>query len=542
MNGLSRRRFLEYGIGAGAALLVPPLLRPPGALAARGGALRRYVQPVPLPGHGVVVAAPKHGSSYAFVQRQIERQLHPDLPPTPVWAYDDGSGLAAQAGSFGMAIAAERDVSIEATFTNRLPEVYPEWIPDDRRLLPSDDDTVRLMTHLHGGFVSAADDGNPCITPNGFAYGEAQRVSYPNAQAASLLWFHDHGLGATRLNVFAGLAGAYILRDEYDTGAEPNPAGLPGGAYELPLVIQDRLFNADGTFLYPRSLIGSDVSWIGEYFGDTMLVNGKVWPYVEVEPRLYRLRLLNGCNARILNLHLGGVPMWQVGGDLGLWDKPMPLDGVVLAPAERADLVVDFSRSSGQTLILTNSPPRPPVSTPAPPLPHVMQIRVGTRVTHLGPASVPASLPGIAADLLAATNKRFITLNEVNVDQPDWYLNLNGDSFMDGPAATETPTAGAVEDWHWVNLTADTHPMHIHLVGHQVVGRIPFDARAYTDAAKNAGAWTASSGVRGGFDPSAFYTGPMQPPDPAERGFKDTTKAHPGFVTVVRARFDLPPG
>jgi spore coat protein A len=133
-------------------------------------------------------------------------------------------------------------------------------------------------------------------------------------------------------------------------------------------------------------------------------------------------------------------------------------------------------------------------------------------------------------------------LNEVNVDQPDWYLNLNGDPFMEGPAATETPRAGNVEDWYWVNLTADTHPMHIHLVMHQVVGRIPFDAKAYTAAAQRAGAWSVGSGVHGGFDPSSFFTGPMQPPDLTERGLKDTTRANPGFVTVVRARFDLPPG
>ena len=105
---------------------------------------------------------------------------------------------------------------------------------------------------------------------------------------ASLLWFHDHGLGATRLNVFAGLAAAYILRDEFDTGAEPNPIGIPGGAYEIPLVIQDRQFNPDGTFLYPTSDIPG-ATWIGEYFGDVMLVNGKVWPFLEVEPRMYRL-------------------------------------------------------------------------------------------------------------------------------------------------------------------------------------------------------------------------------------------------------------
>ncbi len=188
------------------------------------------------------------------------------------------------------------------------------------------------------------------MTPNGFGPGETQSVHYTNQlpqMPASLLWFHDHGLGATRLNVFAGLAAAYILRDEYDTGAEPNPIGIPGGAYEIPLVVQDRQFNPDGTFLYPTSEIPG-ATWIGEYFGDVMLVNGKVWPFLNVEPRLYRFRILNGCNARILNLDIGGPSLWQIGAEGGMWDKPVPVKELVLAPAERADVLVDFSKFAGQ--------------------------------------------------------------------------------------------------------------------------------------------------------------------------------------------------
>jgi spore coat protein A len=130
------------------------------------------------------------------------------------------------------------------------------------------------------------------------------------------MWFHDHAMGATRLNVFAGLAGGYVLRDCFDTGTEPNPVGIPGGAYEVPLVIQDRQFNPDGTFGYPKSTIPG-VTWIGEYFGDVMLVNGKVWPYLNVEPRMYRFRILNGCNARIMSLSFGRAPVWQIGAEGG---------------------------------------------------------------------------------------------------------------------------------------------------------------------------------------------------------------------------------
>src|SRR6266487_3594540 len=254
MAGMSRRQFLGYGLGAGAALALPWTVAARAAPGGMGGRLRKYLQPVPVPGRGIVVASPVGQNRYAFTQRQIRRRLHPHLPPTPFWAYDDGSGLAGQAGSFGMAVVARSGTPVRASFTNNLPGTYPGWIPVDTRLTVKPDKVVRAMTHLHGGFVAADSDGNPAITPDGFYQGgpngATQSVYYTNQQPqmpASLLWFHDHGLGTTRLNVFAGLAAAYIVRDKFDTGAEPNPIGIPGGAYEIPLVIQDRQFNADGT-------------------------------------------------------------------------------------------------------------------------------------------------------------------------------------------------------------------------------------------------------------------------------------------------------
>src|SRR6266508_148095 len=535
MAGITRRRFLQYGAGISAALTMP-WAQPSAAFAAMGGKLGKYLEQVPLPGHGIVVATPTGPNQYLFTQTQITRRLHPQLPPTPLWAYDDGSGLAGQAGSFGMAVVAQTGTPLSVSFTNDLPATYPAWIPVDTRLTPLGNQ-VRVMTHLHGGFVAADSDGNPAVPPAGFGPGQTQTVLYPNQSPqmpASLLWFHDHGLGATRLNVFAGLAAAYLLRDQFDTGDEPNPIAIPGGAYEVPLVIQDRQFNPDGTLLYPTSDI-EGVTWIGEYFGDVMLVNGKVWPFLNVEPRLYRFRILNGCNARILNLGLGGVRMWQIGAEGGLWDRPVPVTRLVLAPAERADVLVDFRRSPGQTLVMKNSPPPKPVVTPAPSLSHVMQLRVGTTVTQPPPTTIPTSLPGRAADLPAPTTTRYITLNEIGVDTAGWFLNLNGLHFED--PATETPTVGSVEDWVYINMTGDTHPMHTHLVTHQVIGRTPFNVEAYEEAAE-----AGPDGVPGGIDPTPFATGPMQPPAPEERGFKDTTKANPGYFTTIRGRFDLPAG
>jgi spore coat protein A, manganese oxidase len=538
VEGMTRRRFLQYGAAAGAALALPWPLRTSSARAASGPQLRKYLEPLPLPGSGMVVATPSGANSYSFAQRQIARQLHPDLPPTPFWAYDDGSGLGGQAGSFGMAVVAESGTPVTVNYTHELPATYPAWIPVDTRLTPLGIE-VRLMTHLHGGFVAADSDGNPAVTPNGFGPGETQTVFYTNQlpqMPASLLWFHDHGLGTTRLDVFAGLAAAYILRDEVDTGEEPNPIGIPGGAYEVPLVIQDRQFNPDGTFLYPRSDIAG-ATWIGEYFGDVMLVNGKVWPFLDVEPRMYRLRILNGCNARILSLDLGGPSLWQIGAEGGLWDTPVLVSQLVLAPAERADVLVDFSKFAGARLVLKNHNPKKPVSTPAPSLEQVMQVRVGHTVRQPGPRSIPASLPGRQANLPGPLRTRYITLNEIDVDEPTWFLNLNGVHFAERPV-TETPKAGTIEDWVYVNLTADTHPMHSHLVTFQVVGRTPFDAAAYDEANEP----TGGGGVPGGIDPSPYATGPMEPPDPSERGFKDTVKVNPGYFTTIRARYELPEG
>ena len=547
MADTSRRNFLQYSLATGAALGVSAARPDIAAAATRASApaalqsqaLTPYLQPLPLPGAGLVVAAPTSANHYDFSVRMISKQVHPSLPATPVFAYDDGSGLAGQAGSLGMVIVATTGTPVTATYTNNLPAVYPSWIPVDTRLTPLGTQ-VRMLTHLHGAFVAGADDGNPMVTPNGFGLGETQTVTYPNQapeQSARLMWFHDHAMGATRLNVFAGLAGAYLLRDEFDTGTEPNPIGVPGGAYEIPLVFQDRQFNTDGTFRYPLSTIPG-ATWIGEYFGNTFLVNGKVWPYLNVEPRLYRFRILNGCNARIMNVTFN-APTWQIGNEGGLFDTTVAMPSLTLTPAERADVIVDFSSLAGQTRYVRNNPPVAPVSTPAPNLPQVMQIRVGTTVTNPGPAFIPANLPGVRPNLTHPVTSRYITLNEVGADTSGWYLNLNSRHFGKAPL---TPRVGTVEDWYFINTTPDTHPMHTHLFTHQVIGRVPFDVAGYVAA------HGTPTGVPGGINPFpkppgvSFATGPMLPPTPDERGWKETTKANPGYVTIIRAKMDLPTG
>src|SRR6266508_2001371 len=167
MNMITRRNFLKYGAGASAALTLPWTVRQAFATGPARSLLRKYIQPLPLPGAGIVVATPSEMNQYSFTLTEIARQLHPHLPPTPFWAYDDGSGLAGQAGSFGMAVVAQTGIPLDVWFTNRLPPTYPSWIPVDTRLTPLGNE-VRVMTHLHGGFVEADSDGNPAVTPDGF--------------------------------------------------------------------------------------------------------------------------------------------------------------------------------------------------------------------------------------------------------------------------------------------------------------------------------------------------------------------------------------
>jgi spore coat protein A len=250
---------------------------------------------------------------------------------------------------------------------------------------------------------------------------------------------------------------------------------------------------------------------------------------------MYRFRILNGCNARILSLDVGGPNPWQIGAEGGLFDVPVPMRQLVLAPAERADVLVDFTKFAGNTLVVKNHRAPRPVSNPAPSLESVMQIRVGTTVSQRGPTSIPSALPGRRAELSDPVATRYVTLNEIDTDEPTWFLNLSGVHFDQGPT-TETPKAGTVEDWVYINMTGDTHPMHTHLVTFQVIGRTPFDVQAYEEAHEG------SNGVPGGIDPTPFATGPMVGAAPEERGFKDTVKANPGQFITIRAKFDLPTG
>ncbi|KKK64275.1 hypothetical protein LCGC14_2985870, partial [marine sediment metagenome] len=367
------------------------------------------------------------------------------------------------------------------------------------------------------------------------------------------LWYHDHSLGMTRLNVYAGMAGFWIVRDDVEDslnlpGPAPRLRDEPETKYfEIPIAIQDRSFNADGSLFYPGSrtffdgydgpfIPDSSVPpiWNPEFFGDTMVVNGRTWPYLEVEPRKYRLRLLNGCNSRFLILKTDRpLTFHQIGSEGGLLpDAPVALTQLLMAPAERADVIVDFSSfEPGDEIILLNLGPDSPFGgLPVDPedqadpetTGQVMKFKV-VELTGEDTSEIPAELPPIEP-LTTELPARDLTLNEEMDEQAGIPIAALLGTGAAGPLSwsadvTETPTSGDTEVWRILNLTEDAHPVHLHLVMFQVLDRTPFDADAYHQAQAE-----YLEGDKSGPppDPKDFAEG-----DPVERnsweaGLKDT--------------------
>jgi spore coat protein A, manganese oxidase len=493
-------------------------------------AVQSSTVPLPL----LTKAKPVGRNTYRIVVGAATVTMHPTLgSATRVFGYDDSSGRGVK--SPGYTIEVTKGTPTSVTYVNSLPaqHLFDNEVPDYMH----SGSPVRMSTHLHGGHVAGDSDGNPYAYPAEYVQGQVQNVVYPNDQNATLLWYHDHSDQITRLNVYAGLAGLYIVRDGADTGAEPNGLGVPGGGYEIPLVITDRAFDSSGQLFY-----SPDSTWLPEFFGNSPVVNGAVQPYLNVEPRMYRFRVLNASNARFWNLTVDGTPpMVQIGSDGGLFDRPVPLSQLLLLPAERADIVIDFSKFAGKTLTVRNPDLPADVSSPAEALPTVMEFRVGKKVTHQGPPKFPTTLPGSMPALGAPSLTRVITLEEAEdpITGEPAYGSLNGRKFDDQRGVTEQPKVGTTEDWKLVNLTEDTHPIHVHLVQFQVLDRTPFDANAYAAALDEA---RAADPDAPNPDATPYLTGPAVPPDANERGWKDTVRANPGQVTRIRMRWDLPAG
>ncbi|KEZ78990.1 multicopper oxidase family protein [Salinisphaera hydrothermalis] len=507
---ISRRHFLRMGAaGAATAGIGMPALgwgdegrKSPQALSMDPRTLARYVDALPVPPK----AAPtrqwplpdEHGQRiphYRVSMNEAEVQVHRDMKPTRMWTYDGSHPGPTFDTVSGQAISVE--------WVNNLPSEH--FLPVDYTVcgMKPGAQSVRNIVHVHGGRTPAASDGYP---EDWYPPGESKTAHYPNGQEATTLWYHDHAMGVSRLNHYAGMMGAFLIRDEVEAAL-----GLPNGDQEIPLIICDRYFSPEGQLYYPTSGIPGH-PWISEFRGNAIMINGKLYPYLEVEPRKYRFRVVNGSNQRFLRLALGGKrPFHQIGSDQGLLSAPVPMTEILLAPAERADLVVDFADWSHQTFTLTNDGHA------------VMQLRVGGK-THRDRSQMPSTLrPVPRIPEAQAVRTRHLTLNDYMRPTGDSMLMLlNGTRWYAEP--TEDPELGSVEIWNLINLTEDTHPIHLHLVRFQILDRRPIDMYLYENHKK------------------LRYVGPSQGPAANEVGWKDVVQAHPGSVTRIIVPFDGYPG
>jgi FtsP/CotA-like multicopper oxidase with cupredoxin domain len=590
----------------------------------------------------------KPADYYEISMRQFSQQILPaGLPATTVWGY----GAIKSASSRGLLIHHAPSLTIESTWKrpvrikwiNELMGADGNYLPhllqvdqtlhwanppggttgrDTRPMFTSTPGPytgpVPIVTHLHGaagvgdesdGYAEAWYLPNAGNIPVGYATkgtwydffaGKANRkfavawgpgfatFQYPNDQRESTLWYHDHTLGMTRLNVYAGPAGFFLVRGgpEGDkavldsrtntTAVLPSPAPNEGDMfppnktyYEIPIAVQDRAFNSDGSLFYPDTRVffdeivrdyipDGDFSpiWNPEFFGNTIMVNGNTWPFQTVEQRRYRLRFLNGCQSRFLILDFNDIPgveVWQIGNEGGFLDAaPVNLtddDGnrLLMGLAERADLIVDFTNVPVGSYVLRNVGPDEPFGGGEPPgdfdaadpdtTGQVMQFRVVPAVAA-DPTTPPqflvlptiTRLSGGTARPLALIEKAGVGFdadgNEVEGPIEALLGTVDNGMTTEHPwmdPVTENPAVGATEVWEFYNATADAHPMHIHEVAFQVVNR-----------------QSLALDENGEVIQPIQLTGNVTPPEPWENGWKDTVVAYPGQVTRLRLRFVNP--
>jgi spore coat protein A, manganese oxidase len=426
---MSRRDILKLSFTAAAARVLAPwraLAHPDMAPAFPSPALAPFVDPLKIP---PVLKPRRVGKvdTYTIVMKPGVTRCHRDLPDTNILGFN---------GLFpGPTIRAVKGRAVSITQQNQMPAPHHGHLP---------------TVHLHGGLVAPEHDGHPSDT---IPLNGARTYLYPNQQAACGLWYHDHTHGATGENVYRGLAGLYFIDDPREKALR-----LPSGRYEIPLVLQDRSFTAQGQLVYVP-----DAHHIENGFaGDVMLVNGVAQPYLNVSTRKYRFRILNGSNSRIYKLALSnGRPLILVGTDGGLLQRPQYLESLELAPSERADVVVDFGGLTvGTSLVLSNLNGAARTAS-------LMQFNVAKkeRDTSIVPKFLKAwnELPESAA-----VASRDFTLNRQLVDgQLLWVIN--GQPYNSANPPLAQPKLGTIERWRFINPTTHPHPMHLHLVQFQVV-------------------------------------------------------------------------
>jgi spore coat protein A len=538
-----------------------------------------------------------------------EQILPSGYPMTLVWGYGGkvkdaitGQSLGYFRNSPGPTFMATRNMPIKVNWINHVTRYF---FPVDPTLHWADpnglgelsaasapayppgysgvQDPVPLVTHLHGAEVSSLYDGHPEAwwTANGIqgpAYNTLPGNSsdsavfyYPNEQPSATLWYHDHGLGVTRINVMSGLAGFYLLE-------EPGvlTGKLPSGQYDVPIVLQDRSFNDDGSMWLPIEGNSPDDHpyWEPEFFGDVMMVNGKTWPNFNVDQGQYRLRLLDGSNARFYHFNFSivetpgteteapvygdAIPFRVIGSDGGyLPSVTSEMTDLTIGPGERIEILIDFSMlEPGQKVIMTNDAIAPykgpyvyiPDDAPDPlTTGQLMQFTVqdskGFKAKNL-PAVLNPTLAGDYPTLGTPDNNRTLPFFEAvnpELDEPVGVF-LNGQKWSG--VLTETPQVGSTEDWYLVNPTEDAHPIHTHLTQFQVLYRQQIDTDGYVEAWLDANGLTeedipmptAQEPVEVPVD-DYLILGTEEAPSPYETGWKDTIHAWPGYVTVIRIRY-----
>jgi len=546
--------------------------------------LAPFVDPLPFPLR--LIAGERDGRLTVRIRAGVHK-FHRDLPASSIWGFE---GLIP-----GPTIEAERAHAVTVEWCNQLEgpfpvcsTVAPEATDADGvpvQCLPGlsggepDRHASRLIghtvVHLHGALTPASYDG---WAENIFAPGQTAVFHYPMEQRAALLWFHDHVMGITKLDVYAGLAGLWIVRDERE-----RELSLPEGPpFEVPLLIQDRNFDTDERGRLTGRLVHKTDPEVMEAFPPFTVVNGKVWPVLDVQPATYRFRVLNGSNARTYRLvliHDGGPALErivQIGTDHGLLRGPVsaPADGLVLASAERADLLVDFSDlAPGSELTVLNTAAAPFDGSAFPaadapkaadlagllPYPEVLRFRVAGEAAS--PISIPRELAtdfdSPPAEALSAAPHRMIALVEMELEDAPNMLTMRELEHVaddrEGPLVTVRdgeqttryrsvaahfedtttffPMLGRYEVWQLVNLTGDTHPIHLHLDPFQILSRraIRYEIPEGGIADRNL---TAVITLERDRHDELDHT-----IDDNERGLKDTIRVNPNEIVEIAVRF-----
>ena len=483
----------------------------------RSPRLKYFIQELPIP----PIAEPSHSNPrsrdsewdeddeplYEISLDNIKHRFHPHLPATDMYGFN---GIHP-----GPTFQAEINKPIKVDWHSRLSKIHPLGYAIDPTLsngeigeLPA----VRNTIHNHGAHAVNTSDGlpNDWITP-----GNTLHYRYSNDARASQ-WYHDHAHGITRLNVYAGLAGFYFVR----TPGLDEELGLPTGEYEIPLIIQDKFFNRDGSLYYPTTGHGNNPIWVSDMEADTPVLNGKVAPYLKVEPRKYRFRLLNGANYREWSLYFRerDLHFTQVGGDGGYLPEPVVVREVPLAAAERADVVVDFSGFEGRSVILRNS--APPHESDAVFLPVLMRFDV---LDHAKPHEETAIASPLPFTPIPPCIRRYRTMT---LSEPNEVYLMNERPFH-APVVVR-PKVNTTEIWQIINLTDETHPIHVHLGEFKLLKRCPFRTER----------WVAD-GRPDYIEP--YIKGPCGDGHgvlPGETGHKDVFRHFAHTVTIIKLPFN----